>query len=182
MSLISSKADNSSRSSLTPNGSSPKLSEASTPDVNRRGGILTSSEGLLKYDDLIDLLTCGHCGQFCGTPIFQCRKGHVYCKECKTNKKLTHCKQCKQTFVDTPNLLLEKVIALIALPCCFKSTGCSEFLFVDKKREHETFCQFRPVSCQFTQNGCPEELAYKDIHFHHKNCGWNPSKQTKKAN
>ena len=127
-------------------------------------------DGLLKYEDLMALLTCSLCQKFCGQNIVQCRKGHVICKACKTNGKVTSCKICKQTFVDAPNVVLDKLISLIALPCRFRATGCGQFIFSDKKTEHETFCQFRPVLCQYADQGCTEELPYKDISAHHKLC------------
>ena len=100
--------------------------------------------------------------------------GHVICRGCKTEAKLTSCKICKQTFVDAPNIVLEKLISMIALPCRFRATGCTDFVFSDKKLEHETFCPYRPINCQYAINGCCEELPYKDISQHHHKCSYNP--------
>ena len=68
-------------------------------------------------EDLMALLTCGLCQKFCGNNIIQCRKGHVICKPCKSEGKITSCKFthpdgriCKQTFVDAPNVVLDKLI------------------------------------------------------------------------
>ena len=129
---------------------------------------------VFKYDDLVALLTCMVCNQFCGTSIVQCRKGHVICKSCKTSHKITSCKTCKQTFVDAPNVVLDKMINMIALPCRFRSHGCADFLFVDVKIEHETLCHYRPMICQYAPDGCPEEMTYKDMCLHQKKCQFNP--------
>ena len=63
---------------------------------------------------------------------------------------------------------------MIALPCRFRATGCGQFVFSDKKSEHETFCVFRPMNCQYATEGCTEELPYKDLASHHRLCQWNP--------
>ena len=36
-------------------------------------------DGLLKYEDLMALLTCSQCQKFCGNSIVQCRKGSSSC-------------------------------------------------------------------------------------------------------
>ena len=68
------------------------------------------------------LLTCGLCQKFCGNNIIQCRKGHVICKTCKSEGKITSCKFthpdgriCKQTFVDAPNVVLDKLIRNVVI-------------------------------------------------------------------
>ena len=131
-------------------------------------------DSLFKYEELVGLLSCGICQKYCGTNLVQCRKGHVLCKGCKAEGKITSCKICKQTFVDAPNLVLEKLISMIALPCRFRPSGCSEYVFSNAKLEHETFCPCRPISCQYEDKGCSEELPYKDIKKHHLQCSYNP--------
>ena len=133
-----------------------------------------SMDGLLKYEDLVGLLTCGLCGMFCGPTMVQCRKGHVICRKCKTDRKLTSCHVCKQTFVDAPNVVLEKMISLIALPCRFRVSGCPEFIFAEAKLEHETFCPYRPIACQYAVDGCEQEMPYKHLSAHHRACSYNP--------
>ena len=103
--------------------------------------------------------------------------GHVICKACKVEAKITSCKICKQTFVDAPNVVLEKLISMIALPCRFRATGCAQFIFPDKKIEHETLCTCRVMSCQFSAQGCTEEMPYKEISAHHRHCQFRPPKR-----
>ena len=104
--------------------------------------------------------------------------GHVICKTCKAEAKITSCKICKQTFVDAPNVVLEKLISMIALPCRFRATGCAQFIFPDKKIEHETLCPYRVMSCQYSVQGCIEEMIYKEISAHHRHCQFRPPKRT----
>ena len=133
---------------------------------------MVTMDGLLKYDDLVALLSCSLCGKFCGDNLLQCRKGHVICRVCKNGNKITSCKTCKQTFVDAPNVVLEKMISMIALPCRFRNSGCSDFVFPDQKINHETFCPCRPIACQ--HSGCDKEMPYKEISLHHHKCEYNP--------
>ena len=68
--------------------------------------------------DLLHHLTCSSCTLLVAPPVAQCRKGHLYCRNCRNNNS---CKICKQTFVDAPNIALEKILSLIALPCKYRS-------------------------------------------------------------
>lgn len=140
---------------------------------------VVSMDGLFKYEDLVGLLSCGMCGKFCGQSIVQCRKGHVICRACKTEQKVTSCKECKQTFVDAPNVVLEKLVNMIALPCRFRQSGCTDFIFPDQKIDHETFCPCRPIACQYASSGCQRELPYKEISSHHRQCDFNPRSNKK---
>jgi len=133
---------------------------------------IISSEGKLRYEAMLQLLTCCHCDHLASTPMSQCRKGHVYCKSCKVDNKITTCKVCKQTFVDAPNVAFDKLVTFIALPCKYGSRGCSEYVFLHSRLDHETFCHFRPVSCQYSIHGCTSEFSYKDICWHHKICSY----------
>ena len=165
--MFKSKTKSSTASKTSTSASSPSLgSSQSNP--------LISMDGLLKYDDLMALLSCSLCGKFCGENLLQCRKGHVLCRQCKSGSKITSCKTCKQTFVDAPNVVLDKMIKMIALPCRFRESGCSDFLFADKKLDHETFCPSRPIACQYSMQGCGQVLPYKELTNHHHKCQYNP--------
>jgi len=127
-----------------------------------------SSTGLICYSDLMQMLTCPSCSCTVSPPVSQCRKGHLYCRDCRTNS----CRICKQTFVDAPNLALEKIISLIALPCKYGSRGCSSSVFLPTRLQHETVCQFRPVNCQFVNHGCQQVFSVKDMVWHHRMCSY----------
>eukprot|EP00092_Neocalanus_flemingeri_P033361 GFUD01036276.1.p1 GENE.GFUD01036276.1~~GFUD01036276.1.p1 ORF type:complete len:266 (-),score=75.87 GFUD01036276.1:122-919(-) len=133
-------------------------------------GSVIPSTGLLQYEDLLHHLTCPSCSQVVSPPVSQCRKGHLYCRDCRTNNKIVSCRICKQTFLDAPNLALEKILSLIALPCKFGTRGCPESVFLPSRLQHETVCQFRPVNCQFQHHGCEQVFSVKDMCWHHKMC------------
>lgn len=129
-----------------------------------------SSSGRLKYKETMDLLTCNICNQLVTLPIIQCRKGHMYCRLCKHDNKMMQCSICKQTFVEAPNLALEKLISFIAVPCKYSERGCEEFVFIDSRLQHETLCKFRPIHCQYHERGCTQIHSVKDMCWHHKMC------------
>jgi len=131
-----------------------------------------SSSGKLKYDETMDLLTCKICNQLVKIPFIQCRKGHMYCRECKVENKVVQCKICKQTFVDAPNLAMEQLVSFIAVPCKYSERGCEEFVFVPSRLQHETLCKYRPVNCQFQERGCTQVYSLKDMCWHHKMCSY----------
>jgi len=137
-------------------------------DKEKCNGSAISSTGLICYSDLLQMLTCPSCSCMVSTPVSQCRKGHLYCKNCKTNS----CRICKQTFVDAPNLALEKILTLIALPCKYGPQGCPSSVFLPSRLQHETVCQFRPVNCQFVNQGCKQVFSVKDMLWHHKMCSY----------
>merc|ERR1719228_2899247 len=80
------------------------------------------------------------------------------------------CRICKKPFLDVPNVALDKIFTLIALPCKYSSQGCTTFAFQTSRLQHETVCQFRPVSCQFQHLGCQQVSSIKDMASHHKIC------------
>jgi len=131
---------------------------------------LVSTEGLMKYEEMLKTLKCGHCAQTTCPPLLQCRKGHLYCRSCKVDNKIIQCNTCKQTFVDAPNLALDNLVRLIAVPCKFGGRGCPAFVFLDTRLQHETLCKFRPVNCQYEKHGCTAIFAVKDMCWHHKMC------------
>ena len=75
------------------------------------------STGNICYSDVLHLLTCPACGSLVTPPVIQCRRGHLYCSNCSNSH--ANCLICKQAWQDTPNVALDKIIALIALPCKF---------------------------------------------------------------
>jgi len=133
-------------------------------------GSVIPSTGLLQYEDLLHHLTCSDCSLVVCPPVAQCRKGHLYCRNCRTNNKIVSCRICKQTFVDAPNMALEKILSLIALPCKYGTRGCPDSVFIPSRLQHETVCQFRPVNCQYQHHGCQEVFSVKDMFWHHKMC------------
>ena len=57
----------------------------SVSDASDVRGVV-AMDGLLKYEDLMALLTCSQCQKFCGNSIVQCRKGSSV-MQCNLTKK-----------------------------------------------------------------------------------------------
>ena len=72
--------------------------------------------GKICYSDVLHLLTCPVCTCLVTPPVTQCRRGHLYCADC-VSASSTNCLICKQPWQETPNVALDRIIALIALPC-----------------------------------------------------------------
>ena len=80
-------------------------------------GNIVPNDGLVKMAELQDDLRCSECGDIVRWPIVHCRKGHLCCSVCRKEK---FCKVCKQTFADTLNPGLDRMLSLIYLPCKFR--------------------------------------------------------------
>ena len=78
--------------------------------VGRAGG-----SGKICYSDVLHLLTCPVCSLLVTPPVTQCRRGHLYCSDCSSSTP--SCLICKQAWLEAPNVALDRIIALIALPC-----------------------------------------------------------------
>ena len=113
-------------------------------------GVVREMEGVVDREGLVELITCP-CGHLCLPPVSQCRKGHIYCRDCWASNSRT-CPRCKQTLVEGTNPALDRLMAMVALPCRYK--GCQDTLFLHRKAEHEEGCSRRPLPCQNSTRGC----------------------------
>merc|ERR1711962_79868 len=123
----------------------------------------------------------GQCTQLVSPPMSQCRKGHLYCSSCKTNNRIISCKICKQTFVEAPNLALERLVTMIGLPCKYGDRGCQEVVFLPSRLQHESLCRYRPIECQYHIHGCQAVFAYKDMPWHHSLCQYGKKNYTQES-
>ena len=87
-----------------------KASIAVTPETQN---------GKICYEDVLHLLTCPTCESHVSTPVIQCKRGHLSCEDCSRQQQ--ECPICHQSWMDGPNVILDKIINLIALPCKY---GC----------------------------------------------------------
>ena len=78
-------------------------------------GVRVGGSGKICYSDVLHLLTCPACTNLVSPPVTQCRRGHLYCSDCSSSAPT--CLICKQSWLETPNVALDRIIALIALPC-----------------------------------------------------------------
>ena len=76
-------------------------------------------------------------------PIYQCNQGHIHCKECRP--KLKDCPVCRGNLGGSRNLMLEKIISRLILPCDFKHLGCSMVGQNTELQDHRKTCCFKPV-------------------------------------
>ncbi|OQU86437.1 hypothetical protein SORBI_3003G091200 [Sorghum bicolor] len=118
----------------------------------------------------LDAFECPICLSLFQGPIFQCKNGHVVCDACRVHIHGT-CPSCREPVVgDIRCRGLENAMAslALALPCSFRSHGCTELLMHTERRHHEAFlCQHAPSKCPF--QGCPYSglLLYDHIHDAH---------------
>ena len=78
-----------------------------------------TQNGKICYEDVLHLLTCPTCESHVSTPVIQCKRGHLSCEDCSRQQQ--ECPICHQSWMDGPNIILDKIINLIALPCKY---GC----------------------------------------------------------
>lgn len=150
-------------------GTKQQRREKEKENKDKTNGVMTAGPGgKICYDDVLHLLTCPMCTCLVSAPVTQCRRGHLFCRDCA--KTLSNCSLCHQPWVETPNNTLDKIINLIALPCKYGSQGCSIIMFQTERLKHQTICDFRPVHCQYSSHGCSMVLAVKDMPWHLKQC------------
>ena len=109
------------------------------------------NDGLVMMTQLQEELQCCLCSETVQWPLLHCRKGHICCSKCRRENS---CRICKQTFVDTQNAALDRLLSFIQLPCKYRDAGCQESFALPHKHDHESVCQFRPVQCQYQCHGC----------------------------
>ena len=94
---------------------------------------------------LLNQLECPVCMEYMRPPITLCANGHNICNTCK--QKLPHCPTCRQQFLNTRNVALEKVATDVKYPCTYRKYGCSEIYSFDLIGGHLEKCQFIPQPC-----------------------------------
>lgn len=134
-------------------------------------------------DVLKELLECPVCLRTpTSTPIYQCKQGHLICRECRP--RLTTCPVCRVHLDQMRSLLSEKVIEMLAQnlqksplillicgfsfrlpnPCKFKAHGCTQEWMKSELGSHELKCQFRLIKCG--NLNCPEMFVYSHLLKH----------------
>jgi len=89
-------------------------------------------------------LECPVCYKIPRGPIFQCNRGHIVCKHCRTS--LAICPQCKATLKhNVRSLVAEKIRDKVPLPCIFE--GCEVQMRREELEKHEKICASRDVLC-----------------------------------
>jgi len=106
-------------------------------------------------DDLKQSLECPVCARISLPPIMQCRNGHVTCNPCRL--KIQSCPMCREIDIDIRNLVGEKAVTHLAIPCEYRQFGCRVEIQYKEKEAHERVCKFRPYICPYIE--CDHKLA-----------------------
>lgn len=91
--------------------------------------------------------TCPICLQVFRRQVYQCRNGHVICDKCVISVGQGKCPQCrvklkvKGSFIR--NLLLEKLMDDVLVPCPFREAGCINYVRIKTTHEHAKDCTFK---------------------------------------
>ena len=91
---------------------------------------------------LLGQLECPVCMKYMRPPIMLCENGHNVCNTCK--QKLPHCPICRQQFLNTRNLALEKLARALKYPCTSRKYGCREIYSFRLIVIHQEKCQYTP--------------------------------------
>lgn len=80
-------------------------------------------------------------------PVFQCKLGHLICQECYP--KCQACPICRTPLSSEKirSILADKILMLVPRPCQFSDDGCQEELLGPQLDEHEKACRHRWVCC-----------------------------------
>ena len=112
-------------------------------------------------------LECPVCTEYMVPPIILCANGHNICDICRP--RIPQCPNCRQQFLNTRNLALEKLARKVKYPCSYQKYGCEEVFVHDTVREHQHRCHYRPQTCPARKRlnaKCSWTGNYNDIKTH----------------
>lgn len=95
-------------------------------------------------EKLMKSLECPICFHTSTPPIFQCRNGHIMCKDC--HAQVESCGVCRvdiESGDGIRNLALEKLTEDLVLACKFAENGCDQKIKIDELDKHALECKFR---------------------------------------
>jgi E3 ubiquitin-protein ligase SIAH1 len=125
------------------------------------------SESTDLKQSLLNELECPVCMEYMVPPITLCVNGHNICDICRP--KVPLCPNCRQHFLSTRNVALEKLAREVKYPCTYQKYGCEEFFVHDAVREHQDRCRYRPQTCpafKWLNEVCSWTGIYCDIKKH----------------
>jgi len=111
----------------------------------RRGASNMQSQFTSVEQILLSQLECPDCMEYMRPPIILCANGHNICNICKP--EVRHCAICRQQFLNTRNVALEKVATEVKYPCTYRNYGCGEIYSFDLIGGHQEKCQYIPQPC-----------------------------------
>jgi len=95
----------------------------------RRGASNMQSQFTSVEQILLSQLECPVCMEYMRLPIILCANGQNICNICKP--KVRHCATCRQQFLNTRNVALEKVAIELKYPCTYRNYECGEIYSFD---------------------------------------------------
>ena len=103
------------------------------------------SESNFLQQSLLSELECPVCTEYMRSHIRMCVNGHNICNICRP--KLADCPTCRKRFLNTRNVVLEKLAREIKYPCMYRHFGCKEVFARDMLDEHQVRCWYRLLTC-----------------------------------
>ena len=88
--------------------------------------------------------------------------------------KITSCKNCKQIFVDAPNLVLEKLNSMITLPCRLRPLGCRNLCFQMRSWSMIFFALVVLLVANMKIKAVVKNCHTKILKNRHLQCSYNP--------
>ena len=114
------------------------------------------------------------------TPIYQCKSGHLICKDCAP--KLNHCGVCRVRLQPSiRSLIAEKMFTEFEVKCKFQKNGCDTESMMQTIFAHEKECLYRTIECedlgfgfcntpQHEKENCNGEFVLKRVLKHLERC------------
>jgi E3 ubiquitin-protein ligase SIAH1 len=78
-------------------------------------------------------------------PIYQCRRGHSVCAECK--ERIVRCPTCEWALLNMRNLIADELANKVKYPCRNAFRGCNEKPRLKDMEKHESVCTHRMYHC-----------------------------------
>jgi len=117
-------------------------------------------------ESLLSLLECPVCTEYMVPPIMLCVNGRNICNICRP--KLADCPTCRNPFLSTRSLALEKLAREVKYPSTYRYFGCGEFFALDELDEHSVSCRYE-LKCPAAMKHIHE---YYDWRYRPKPCDW----------
>jgi hypothetical protein len=96
-------------------------------------------------------------------PITLCVNGHNICNMCRP--KLAHCPTCRNPFLSTRSVALEKLAREVKYRGRYRKLGCEEV----ERDEHKVDCRYGQLKCPVTTKNIRE---YRGWRYREASCDW----------
>jgi hypothetical protein len=91
----------------------------------------------------------------------------IFCKFCINAHKESKCPQCGKNYAsDTPMKNILSMLGELIIYCANKENGCKEEISYKDYLNHQNVCVYRKVKCE----GCKISIIFQEYEQHEKNC------------